>query len=100
MRAAGAFSSLDVTENSLISLGGDRLQKKHTADAVALQAFVTTLFPQSYRAFEQLGDAQQASGDRTAAQASYRKALEVNPRSTDGQRAAAASVERKIAGQS
>ncbi|MBC7897737.1 MAG: PD40 domain-containing protein [Cytophagaceae bacterium] len=100
MRTAGTFATLDVTENSLVGVGNDRLQKKRPADAVALQSFATTLFPQSFRAFEALGDAQQASGDRTAAQASYRKALEVNPRSTDGQRTAAAAVERKLAGRS
>jgi hypothetical protein len=100
MRAAGAFTNLDVTEGSLVALGSERLQKKRTADAIALQTFATTLFPQSFRAFEMLGDAQQANGDRTAALASYRKALEVNPRYTDGQRAAAAAVVRKLAGQS
>lgn len=100
MRTAGVFATLDVTENSLVGVGNERLQKKRPADAVALQSFTIALFPQSFRAFEALGDAQQASGDRSAAQASWRKALEVNPRSTDGQRAAAAAVERKIAGRS
>lgn len=98
MRASGALATLDVTEGSLIALGNDRLTNKHIADAVAVQTFVTTQFPQPFRAFEMLGDAQNANGDRTGAVASWRKALEVNPKSTEAERTAAASVERKIAG--
>jgi dipeptidyl aminopeptidase/acylaminoacyl peptidase len=59
----------------------------------------TTFFPRSYRAPGRLGDAQRAAGDSTGALASYRRALELNPRATEADRAAAAAIERKISGQ-
>jgi hypothetical protein len=98
-RGAGSVTGYDMTEGSIIALGDDRLQKKRNADAVALQTLATTLFPRSFRAFDRLGDAQRASGDDTAAIVSYRKSLELNPKSSDNERNAAAATERKIAGQ-
>jgi predicted TPR repeat methyltransferase len=65
---------------------------------VAIQALAATLFPKSYRALDRLGDAQRAGGDTASAIASYRKALELNPKGTDAERAAAAATEKKIAG--
>jgi tetratricopeptide (TPR) repeat protein len=96
-RDSGKLGDVDLTEGPLGALGDDRLQKRRPADAVAIHALTTTLFPQSYRAFARLGDAQRASGDSAAAIGSYRKALAINPRSTDAERAAAAAVEKKIA---
>lgn len=98
-REAGQLNDVDVTENAISALGDDRLQKKRFADAVALQGLATTFFPRSYRAFGRLGDAQRAAGDSTSALTSYRRALELNPRATDADRAAAAAIERKISGQ-
>ncbi|HEX3866916.1 MAG TPA: hypothetical protein VHV78_09195 [Gemmatimonadaceae bacterium] len=98
-QASGALADVDVTEGPISALGDDRLQKKRLADAVAMHTLATTLFPRSYRALGRLGDAQRASGDSAAALVSYHKALGVNPRSTAGERAAAAAVEKKIAGQ-
>jgi hypothetical protein len=97
-RDAGSLGGFDVTEGSIIALGDDRLQKKRTADAVAMQTLATTLYPKSFRGFNRLGDAQRASGDSSAAIASYRKSLELNPRSTDNERNAATATERKLAG--
>jgi TolB protein len=98
-REAGQLSDVDVTENPISALGDDRLQKKRFADAVALHTLATTFFPRSYRAFGRLGDAQRAAGDSTGALASYRRALDVNPRATEADRSAAAAIERKISGQ-
>src|SRR5687768_6993920 len=97
-RDAGQLTGIDVTENPISALGDDRLQKKRFADAVALHTLATTFFPRSYRAPGRLGDAQRAAGDSTGALASYRKALELNPRATEADRAAAAAIERKISG--
>ena len=94
---AGKLSDVDVTEGPISALGDDRVQKKRFADAVAIHGLATALFPKSFRAQSRLGDAQRASGDSAAAMASYRKALELNPRSTEQERAAAAAVEKKIA---
>ena len=98
-RDAGQLTDIDVTENPISALGDDRLQKKRFADAVALHTLATTFYPRSYRAQGRLGDAQRAAGDSTGAMASYRKSLELNPRATEADRAAAAAIERKISGQ-
>jgi uncharacterized Ntn-hydrolase superfamily protein len=98
-REAGQLAAFDVTENAIGALGDDRLQRRRFADAVALHALATQLFPRSYRAAGRLGDAQRAAGDSVAAIASFRKALELNPRATDADRAAAAATEKKISGQ-
>jgi dipeptidyl aminopeptidase/acylaminoacyl peptidase len=95
-RDAGALAGVDLAEGPISALGDDRLQKRRPADAVAIHTLATVLFPQSYRAFARLGDAQRASGDSAAAIASYRKALANNPRSTDAERSAAAAVEKKL----
>ena len=98
-RDAGQLLDIDVTENSISALGDDRLQRKRFADAVALHTLATTFFPRSYRAQSRLGDAQRAAGDSSAALTSYRRSLDLNPRATEADRAAAAAVERKISGQ-
>lgn len=95
-RDAGTLKDVDVADGPISALGDDRLQKKRPADAIAMHTLATTLFPQSYRAFARLGDAQRASGDSAAAIGSYKKALALNPRSTDAERAAAAAVEKKL----
>jgi tetratricopeptide (TPR) repeat protein len=95
-RDAGSLKDVDLAEGPISALGDDRLQKKHPSDAIALHTLATTLFPQSYRAFSRLGDAQRATGDSTAAIGAYRKALALNPRSTDAERAAAAAIEKKL----
>ena len=94
----GKLTDLDVSEGAIIGLGDDRLRKKRMADAVAIQMLAAKLFPRSYRALDRLGDAQRAGGDTASAIASYRKALELNPRATDAERAAAAAIEKKISG--
>jgi predicted TPR repeat methyltransferase len=95
-RDAGKLGDLDVSENGISGAADDRIQKKRIADGLALQMLATTMFPKSHRAFSRLGDAQRAAGDSTAALTSYRKSLELNPRSTDAERNAAAAVEKKL----
>jgi len=97
-RDAGKLADLDVSEGAIINLGDDRLRKKRMADAVAIQGLAAQLFPKSYRALDRLGDAQRAGGDTASAIAAYRKSLELNPKATDAERAAAAATEKKIAG--
>ena len=95
-RDAGKLADLELAEGPISALGDERLQKRHPDDALAMHTLATTLFPQSYRAFARLGDAQRATGDSAAAITSYTKALANNPRSTDAERAAAAAVEKKL----
>ena len=96
LRDAGRLADYDVTEGSLAVLGDDRLQRGGAADAVALHSMVASMFPQSHRAAARLGDARRGAGDNAGAAAAYRKALELNPRATDGDRSAAEAVERKL----
>lgn len=95
-RGANTLAGFDVTEGAIGALGDDRIQKNHAADGLAMHALATTLFPQSYRVFGRLGDAQRTSGDSAAALVSYKRALVLNPRTTDAERAAAAAIEKKI----
>ena len=96
MRDAGTLVDVDATDAMVSGVADDRLQKKRTADALAIHALATVMFPKSSRAFARLGDAQRGAGDTTAAVASYRKGLELNPRSTPTERAAAETVERRL----
>ena len=98
-RDAGKLSDFDVAEGAITTLGEDRLRRKRIADAVAIQTLAAKLFPKSYRALDRLGDAQRAGGDTLSAMASYRKSLELNPRTNDAERAAAAATQKKISGQ-
>ena len=95
-RDAGKLGDLDVTEGGISGAGDDRIQKKRFADGLAIHALAAALFSNSHRAFARLGDAQRAAGDSTSSIASYRKSLELNPRSTDAERTAAAAVEKKL----
>lgn len=95
-RDAGSLTKLDVTEGSISSAADDRVQKKRVADGLAIQTMATAMFPTSYRAFSRLGDVQRAAGDSTAAVTAYRKSLELNPRTTNAERSAAAAVEKKL----
>jgi dipeptidyl aminopeptidase/acylaminoacyl peptidase len=97
-RDAGALAGYDVAEGGIGALGDERLRRGAPADAVALHALATTLFPRSHRALARLGDAQRAAGDGAAATASYRRALELNPRGTEADRRAAEAVEQKLRG--
>jgi Flp pilus assembly protein TadD len=95
---AGKLTDVDVTEGGITAVGLDRLRRNRIADAVAIQRLAATLFPRSYRALDRLGDAQRAGGDTASAIASYRKALEVNPRGTEAERSAATATEKKLSG--
>jgi dipeptidyl aminopeptidase/acylaminoacyl peptidase len=99
MRDAGRFADIDVSAGPISALGEDRIQKRRFADGLAMHRLATTLFPGSYAAFGRLGDGLRAAGDSAAALASFRKALELNPRMTGADSAAALAIERKIAGQ-
>jgi len=83
LRDAGKLADVDLTEGPIGTLGDERVRQKRFADGIAIHMLATQLFPKSFRAFGRLGDAQRASGDNASALASYRKALDVNPKSTE-----------------
>ncbi|MEQ1691777.1 MAG: hypothetical protein ABMA00_10845 [Gemmatimonas sp.] len=98
LRASGRITDYNATEGVVVGLVGTAITRRSAADALAIAQLATEMFPNSHRAIALLGDAQQTSGDKTGAMASWQKALTLNPRATEADRAAAAVVERKIAG--
>jgi len=98
LQASGRIADYNATEGVVVGMVGAAVTRRSAADALALAQLGTEMFPTSHRAFASLGDAQRASGDNTAAVASWRKALELNARATDADRTAATVVERKLAG--
>lgn len=95
-RDSGRLTDYDVSEGAIAGLVDARLQRAQPAGAVALHALAASLFPKSHRALARLGDAQRAAGDSAAALATYRRALDTNPRATRGDSTAAQDVERKL----
>lgn len=98
LHGAGRLNDVDVIEGPISALGDDRIQKKRFADGLAMHRLATGLFPSSYRAFGRLGDALRTIGDTANAVAAFRKALELNPRRTGADSAAALAIERKLGG--
>jgi TolB protein len=96
-RRLAAEGRVAVAEGGLLGLGGDWLAWGKPGDAAEIFALAAELFPRSFRAQARLGDAHRAAGDRQRASAAYRRALELNPRTTDDERAAAAEVEKRLA---
>jgi len=89
MREAGSLDRYFLSEADLIGAGSAR-------QSTTLLQFVAELFPRSYRAVYALGNAHRAAGDFTQAAGAYRKALELNPRSTPADREAAQTAERAL----
>jgi len=86
-------ASLKGLENDLNTLGYTLLGEQRTADAVKLFEAVTRRFPDSANAWDSLGEAQLAAGDRKASLASYRRSLKLDP-SNDHAREQIAALER------
>jgi hypothetical protein len=96
---AGGFADVDIAEGPISNFGDDRMTRRRYDQGLAVHVLATALFPRSWRAFGRLGDAQRTAGDNAQALRSWQRALQLNPRSTDAERAAAAELEKKIAGQ-
>lgn len=79
---AGAY---DFRVRSLDSFGQDLLEQKDPGAAIAILRLNTVQFPLSSDAWESLGDACQAAGEREQAKDSFRKALEIDPKNSDVQ---------------
>ena len=70
-----------IAEGRLVSLASSLLEQKRGAEAIALLKVNVELHPQSARAYESLGEAYMSKGDKDLAIASYRKSLDLDPRS-------------------
>jgi hypothetical protein len=99
LQRTGRLADIDVAEGPISNYGDDRMQKGKHDQGLAVHVVATAFFPRSWRAFDRLGDAQRKAGDTAQALRSYTRALQLNPKSTDAEKAAAAAVEKKIAGQ-
>ena len=98
LRASGRIADFNAGEGVVVGLVSTAVTRRTAADALALAQLAVEMFPTSHRAVAALGDAQRASGDNATAAATWRRALELNPRASNADRAAAAAVEGKLSG--
>jgi CubicO group peptidase (beta-lactamase class C family) len=84
MLAAHAQSPIPaVREERLNLMGYHYSSQKKSNDAIAIFEMVTKLFPRSANAWDSLGEAKLAAGDKAGAKASYLRSLELAERSTE-----------------
>jgi len=77
------FQGMYSAEDDLNTLGYSFLRTQHNDAAVAVFELNAKRFPNSWNAYDSLGDAYQAAGNKTAAIASYQQALKLNPNDTN-----------------
>jgi len=70
---------LDVSEGQLNSLGYRLLGNNKLDEAIGIFKFVVSEYPESYNAYDSLGEAYMAAGKKELAIKNYRKSLELNP---------------------
>ena len=96
--AADLLKRYDVSEFGLVGIAMEQTTRGHAADAVSLLNMTTAAFPRSHNAYLALGDAYRKLSDEPRAVAAYRKSLELNPKTTDGEKRDADRAEKAIAG--
>jgi len=87
----------DVSEGGILSLAAERAARGKIADALAIINLDAELHPKSYDAQMALGTALKKSGDNPGAVMAYRKSLDLNPRVSADDKAAAAVAEKAVA---
>lgn len=92
-----AVAGYDLAEGGILALADDRATHGKIGDAINIIRLDVDLHPTSYDAQMALGAALRKSGDLTGAVAAYRKSLELNPRSTAGEKKAAEDADKAIA---
>jgi CubicO group peptidase (beta-lactamase class C family) len=70
-------------ESRINAIGYVLLQKKRLADAIAVFELNVRRFPGSWNAYDSLGEAHAAAGDREKAIASYQRSLDLNPQNAN-----------------
>jgi CubicO group peptidase (beta-lactamase class C family) len=76
-----------IAEERINLLGYGLLQQKKTAEAIALFKINVELYPQSWNAYDSLGEACMVNGEKEMAITNYRKSLELNPQNENGAKA-------------
>lgn len=59
------------------------LQRKRVSDALAVFKLSVQRFPDSFNAYDSLGEAYDAAGDRENAITNYQRSLDLNPKNTN-----------------
>lgn len=70
-------------ETSLTILGYKHLRKEEYNSAIPIFKLIVEIFPQSFNAYDSLGEAYMLNGDRELAILYYEKSLELNPDNTN-----------------
>jgi len=71
------------SESTLNRLGLEELAAQRLPAAVALLRLNVEMYPRAFNTHDSLGEAYMVQGDRPAAEASYRRSLELNPRNAN-----------------
>lgn len=74
----------DFDENEFIGLGYQLLHMKKFNDAIEIFKLSVEAYPQSYNAYDSLGEAYMDNGDKDLAIKNYRRSLELNPGNANG----------------
>lgn len=86
----GSFGATPLAvEGSLNATGYTLLRANKAADAVEVFKLTVQLFPKSWNAYDSLGEAYAAAGDKAQAIQSYERSLALNPASESGRQALA-----------
>jgi len=72
----------DFGEQQLNGVGYRLLQTKRVKDAIEVFKLNVEVFPQGFNAYDSLGEAYMANGDKSLAIQNYKKSLELNPKNT------------------
>ncbi len=81
--------ALAAVETSVNTAGYTLLRAKRMADAVETFKLNVRLFPKSWNAYDSLGEAYAAAGDKALAVQNYEQSLALNPNNANGRKALA-----------
>lgn len=77
-------ANVSVSEQRINTLGYTLVRQKKVAEAIAIFKLNTELYPESWNAYDSLGEAYMTNGDKELAIASYKKSLALNPDNAAG----------------
>jgi imidazolonepropionase-like amidohydrolase len=77
-------AAYDFNENEFIGLGYGLLHMKKFREAIEIFKLSVEAYPQSYNAYDSLGEAYMDNGDKELAIKNYQKSLELNPGNANG----------------
>jgi tetratricopeptide (TPR) repeat protein len=81
---ANQAAAYDCAENEFIGLGYGLLHMKKFREAIEIFKLSVEAYPQSYNAYDSLGEAYMDNGDKALAIKNYQKSLELNPGNANG----------------